>query len=494
VRIVWDERNRLWGGGSHLAGGAPWGLLRLAPRARPVVQRLRAAGSAGIDPATPLEHAVARWLLGRGLAHPHPTPPREGLGTDDDVVVVIPAFGRPELLDACLASLGATPALVVDDASPDAEAIRAVSDAHGASYVRHPVNRGPGAARNTGLEHTDARVIAFLDSDCTASADWLGRLVRHLDDDRVGLVAPRVRPRPAGDTLLARYEQARSALDMGAQPELVTHGARLGFLPSAALVVRRAAIPTGGFDASMRVGEDVDLLWRIVDAGWLARYDPEVVVHHEMRLEPSQWARRRATYGTSAAALERRHPGRLTPARPSVWNVAIAVSVLARRPALAGVIGVASVVDLAAGLDGRARGGELATRVAAKGLLADTTGVGHALRREWWPIGWLGLSRVGRSRWGTLVALAMLVPLAVEYRRHRPDLDPVRYLGLRLAEDAAYGSGVLVGAVRQRCPGVIVARLRPPASARWRPWPTRWPAARSIRHPDPASRNCWRTR
>jgi mycofactocin glycosyltransferase len=471
VRIVWDERNRWWGGGSHLAGGAPWRLLRLSSRARPVVQRLRAAGSDGIEPTTPLEVAVTRWLVARGLAHPRPTPRDDA---PDDVVVIIPAHGRPELLDACLASLGSIPTVVVDDASPDPESILAVCRAHRATLVRHAVNRGPGAARNTGLAHSSAPVVAFLDSDCTVSPGWLTGLVPHLDDDRVGVVAPRVRPRATGDSLIARHEQTRSALDMGSRPELVTHGARLGFLPSAALVVRRTAIPAGGFDADMRVGEDVDLVWRMIDAGWLARYEPAVSVEHEMRVRPTEWLGRRFDYGTSAAALDRRHPGRLTPARLSGWNVAITVLATAGRPRLAVAVGVAAVAGLARGL-GRSTRPDLAARVVSKGLVADLAATGHALRREWWPLGWLALLVAPRSRWGATAAATMLAPIALEYVRQRPPVDPARYAGLRLLEDAAYGSGVVVSALRGHRGGVLLPRIRVPgipaaASAAARRW------------------------
>jgi mycofactocin glycosyltransferase len=248
---------------------------------------------------------------------------------------------------------------------------------------------------------------------------------------------------------------------MGGHAELVAPGARLGFLPSAALVVRREAMPVGGFDPTMRVGEDVDLLWRIIDDGWLARYDPSVVVHHEMRLAPGAWVRRRASYGTSAAALEDRHPGRLSPARLSGWNVALALGVLTRRPTATLAVGAGAVVDLAAGLGGRARDLPIATRVAAKGLMADVTGLGHALRREWWPLGWVGVARLGRSPVATFTALTMLGPLVAEWVRDRPSIDPVRYVALRLAEDAAYGSGVLVGAVRHRSVRALLPRLRP---------------------------------
>lgn len=462
--VVWDERTRLWRDGSFLTGGAPWGLVRLSAAARPFVRRLHDAGPAGLVPATETERATADLLVERGVVHPVVRPRPVG----DDVVVVIPAHDRADLLEACLRGLTGLRVVVVDDASTDPEAVGAVARAHGAELVRHEVNQGPGAARNTGLAATQAPIVVFLDSDCTTAPGWLEGLVAHFDDPRVGVVAPRVRPRQVGRSLLARHEDARSALDMGGRRELVRLGSPLGFLPSAALLVRRAALDGHGFEASMRVGEDVDLVWRLVDAGWHARYEPTVTVHHEMRLQPADWAHRRFDYGTSAADLDRRHPGRLAPVRVSGWNLAAGALLLAGRPRSAALVALAAAGALGYRLRDVQAPVWLAGVVVGKGLLADAVAVGHALRREWWPLGWMALATAPRSRTARAGAAAMLAPIALEHVRNRPAVDPVRYTLLRLVEDAAYGSGVLVSALRGRRPRALAPQVRWPSVPRAR--------------------------
>ena len=70
------------------------------------------------------------------------------------------------------------------------------------------------------------------------------------------------------------------------------------YVPSAALIVRAPV----RFDETLRYGEDVDLVWRLLDAGHRVVYDPSVVVrHHEADV-----LRRRFRYGTSAAPLAAR--------------------------------------------------------------------------------------------------------------------------------------------------------------------------------------------
>jgi mycofactocin glycosyltransferase len=479
-RVVLDPRTASWRGDRLVMGGSPWRLLRLSEPARDLVRRLREAGDGGLVVTGPTAVAVANLLVERGFAHPVAVPrPASG------VAVVIPAYGRPDRLAACLASLagggGAAPeVVVVDDASPDAGAIAAVTAAHGARLLRHAVNRGPGAARNTGLAATTAPVVAFLDSDCTASPGWLDALVPLFDDPRVAAVAPRVRPRPDElHSVLARHEAARSALDMGRHRELVRPGAPLGFVPSATLLVRRDALVDGAFEPTMRLGEDVDLVWRLAAAGRHVRYEPGVVVLHESRLRLAAWARRRYEYGTSAADLDRRHPGRLAPARPSAWNLAALGLLVAGRPLRAVAVGGAAAAVLGRRLEALPDaagdtamwglvGGKsaLAMVVVGKGVVADAAALGHALRREWWPLGWAALAFAHRSRLARAGAVAALAPVALEWVRERPDVDPARYLLLRLAEDAAYGSGVITSAVRGRRPGALLPVIRGPGLPR----------------------------
>lgn len=441
--VVWDDRVKVWGDGAFLAGGAPWRLVRLGAGADPFARRLRRAGPAGVRPRGPGERAVADLFLERGIAHP-----RVERRPVQDVVVIVPAFGRARLLERCLRSIGPIPTVVVDDGSADASAIARVARRHGARVVRHDRNEGPAAARNTGVAVTDAPFIAFLDSDCVASPGWLDGLVAHFDDQRVGVVAPRVRPISGPSSLLSRFEEGRSALDMGDRPELVRPGAVLGFLPSAALVVRRTALAGAAFDPALRVGEDVDLVWRLGADGWLARYEPLVTVWHDPRRRFVEWMRRRYEYGTSAADLERRHPGRLAPVRVSGWHLATMALLAARRPGGAALSWSSAVLLLGIRLRRVQAPPRVAVMIAAQGLAADVLAVGHALRREWWPLGWRALLATRRSRLAAGCALAMLAPLALEYGRRRSDLDPVRYAVLRLVEDAAYGSGVIASAVR----------------------------------------------
>jgi mycofactocin glycosyltransferase len=467
---------RLWAGGRVLVGGSPWKVSTLAPAVQDLVLRLHAAGAVGISVHTPRDRAALRVLLDRGFAERAPGPAEPARVADVDIV--IPVLNDPERLRGLLATLPAGRVLVVDDGSTDPSSTENVAQTAGARIVRHQYNRGPAAARNTGLQHTSAEFVAFIDADCLAHPSWPAELLRHFEDPAVAAVAPRIQPAGRGESLLERYETTRSSLDMGGQPELVRPGARLGFVPSAALVVRRSAIQPGGFDEDLRLGEDVDLIWRLAEAGWLVRYDPSVTVRHSTRSRMRSWLRRKMEYGTSAADLEARHPGGLTPARPSAWNVGILVIASTGHPLPAAV-----VLAVAGGLLRRRirsvpDAGALASRTVGQGLIADAVAIGHLLRREWWPVGSMVLAASPFTRPARVAAACMLVPIAWDWATQRPPLDPVRYTVLRLVDDAAYGSGVIASCIRNSTARPLMPRVRGTSLRRTPRTPAWWAEAR----------------
>lgn len=97
------------------------------------------------------------------------------------VSVIIPTFNRAEFLSEALASVysqnvASLQTIVVDDGSTDHTAAVVHSLDRKLDYVYQP-NRGPAAARNTGLAHAQGKWIAFLDSDDLWTS---GRLTRQL--------------------------------------------------------------------------------------------------------------------------------------------------------------------------------------------------------------------------------------------------------------------------------------------------------------------------
>jgi len=451
--------------GEVLLGGSPLRLFRMSERARGLVARWRAGAPVG---AARPARLLARRLVSAGAFEPQPGPPTLG---PDDVTVVVPVRDRPVHLERLLGALGDLACVVVDDASADGDASREIAERHGARFIGLTVNAGPSGARNAGLAVVDGALVAFVDSDCVPAAGWLAPLLGHFEDPLVGAVAPRVVPAtPSGPRAgaTARYAARRSSLDRGTQEGLVRPGSPIPFVPSAALLVR-ADVAAGPelFDPGLRGGEDVDLVWRLGDAGWDVRYVPASSVAHDGPPDLGSFLARQAFYGSTAGPLALRHGEALAPVHTSAWSLAVWALTLARRPVLAQATLALSVVILADRLAGLVRDPvAVATRIAAGGTARSALPALANLVRAWSPALVLGLASRRTRR---AAALALLVPALRDWAENPSTLDPVRYAALHVADDAAYGVGVWAGCARAR----TIAPLVPRISWRARVWSSR---------------------
>ncbi len=106
---------------------------------------------------------------------------REGISQAADLAVVICSLNGEAGVHRCLDALfrqtirHRLEVIVVDDGSTDRTSD--VARAHGAIVVRHPVNRGLAAARNSGVRAASAPIVAVLDDDCEPEPDWAQQLM-----------------------------------------------------------------------------------------------------------------------------------------------------------------------------------------------------------------------------------------------------------------------------------------------------------------------------
>ena len=454
-------------GTTVLLGGSPLRLLRLRPAAVAELDRLQRGEPVGERPAV---LRLVRRLLDAGVvdpAWPPATSGHPGRYGPADVTLVIPARDRAALVGALLESVASmddrnrpTQVIVVDDASHDDTA--AIARRHGATVITHPTPKGPAGARNSGLDAVTSPLVAFVDSDCVLRPGWLPPLLAHMEDPSVALVAPRIVAANPSAKVVDRYEAARSPLDMGPLGGYVVPMTRIAYVPAAALLARVAPLRTlGGFAAELTVGEDVDMVWRIHEAGWRVRYEPGATVAHSHRTQLAQMLRRRAQYGTSAAVLTDRHPGQVTPLAVSGWSAMAWVLVALGGPggAVAGVgVGVVTSALLPRKLTMLAQPGPVAWRLARRGHLGAGRLIGSAVWRAWLPVA--VIVSLGSRRARVAVAAAGVLPALAEWRSTRPGVDPVRYAALHMADDAAYCVGVWQGCWRRRSAAALVPDLR----------------------------------
>lgn len=190
--------------------------------------------------------------------------------------VVVPVFNRRGLVRECLDSIAAQSraperVVVVDDASTDDTAAGVqdwIAEQSGATdwdLRRLPTNGGPSRARNVALETLDdCEVIAFLDSDDLWPTDYLERAERTLAEQRdsVATVCDILRE----DSQRCGRVRLRDLRALAAAPTywMVRRGAPT---PSSVVARHGAIAQAGGFDESLRYGEDLALFLRVARRG-----------------------------------------------------------------------------------------------------------------------------------------------------------------------------------------------------------------------------------
>jgi mycofactocin system glycosyltransferase len=430
----------------------------------PAAQTMLTGGRLEVHDAVSAQ--LARTLLDATVAHPRPaTGP-----SHRDVTVVIPVRDNISGLRRLVAALRGMRIVVVDDgsASPvqQADFAQMYSDVQ---ILRHDRSKGPAAARNTGMAACHTDYIAFLDSDVVPRRGWLEALLGHFCDPAVALVAPRIIGLRAPENLVARYEAVRSSLDLGMREAPVVPFGTVAYVPSAAIICRSAVLKElGGFDETLKAGEDVDLCWRLIEAGARLRYEPVALVAHDHRTQLREWLSRKSFYGESAAPLSVRHPGKTAPLVISGWTL-VAWMLMA----MGSSIGYLASMVVAV-ITGRRIAKSLSTVetepkevavVAAHGLWSAALQLASAICRHYWPVALVAALLSRRCRQVVLVAAIVdgVVDWITRNGNGDDDTKPVgllTYILLKRLDDMAYGAGLWAGVVRERHVGALKPQIR----------------------------------
>ncbi|WAJ46118.1 mycofactocin biosynthesis glycosyltransferase MftF [Mycobacterium sp. Aquia_216] len=445
-----DRRVRVLGDGSALLGGSPTRLLKLAPAAQDMLSdgRLKVRDDVSAQ--------LARTLLDATVAHPRPA----GGPSHRDVTIVIPVRDNISGVRRLLNSLRGLRVIVVDDASLSPIEAEDFAGMHcDIEVLHHPRSKGPAAARNTGLAACTTDFVAFMDSDVAPRRGWLEALLGHFCDPTVALVAPRIVGLAHSENVVARYEAVHSSLDLGQREAPVLPHSTVSYVPSAAIICRRSALrEVGGFDETMQSGEDVDLCWRLIEAGARLRYEPIALVAHDHRTQLRDWLARKAFYGGSAAPLSVRHPDKTAPVVISGWTlmawILVALGTSVSRLASI-VIAILTGRRIAKAMRSAETSFADVVVIAARGLWSAALQLASAICRHYWPVALLAAIASRHCR--RVIVVAAVMDGVVDWLRRRDatgdEAEPIgllTYLLLKRVDDLAYGLGLWWGVVRER--------------------------------------------
>jgi len=194
----------------------------------------------------------------------------------------------PAAIGSVLAqTLGAVELIVVDDCSTDDSAAVVAQAAARDPRVRlivQPRNAGPGAARNRAIAAARGRFVAVLDADDLMAPDRLRRLVARAEADRADIVADNPLAfedgaaaddgRPFLDANWFKTPRWISLAEVIGSSRMYARRPGLGYVkPLICAVALKTA--GGGYDETLRIGEDYDFLLRLLAKGLRLRTEPQ---------------------------------------------------------------------------------------------------------------------------------------------------------------------------------------------------------------------------
>ena len=213
------------------------------------------------------------------------------------VSIVVPTYGQVDFTLRCLASIAAHPlryaieVIVMDDAYPGPEVARLRDEVDGIRLVRNEHNLGFLKTCNAAAMLARGDHILFLNNDTEVAPGAVDVLADLLEaDPKVGLagsklVYPDGRLQEAGGIM---WDDASGwNWGRGEDPHRPEYNYRreVDYISGAAIMVRRSAFEAlGGFDPAFAPAyyEDVDIAFRLREAGLSVVYEPRsVVIHHE---------------------------------------------------------------------------------------------------------------------------------------------------------------------------------------------------------------------
>jgi O-antigen biosynthesis protein len=236
------------------------------------------------------------------------------------VSVVICAYNAERTLRACLQSLRKLDypnyeVVIVDDGSRDSTA-QIAGDFPEFRLIRQP-NRGLSVARNVGAHAANGEFVAYTDSDCVVDPHWLTLMVGPLMENRFdGCGGPNYAPHEEG------WIESCVAASPGAPCQVLIGDDRAEHLAGCNMMFRKSVLAElGGFDPQFTAaGDDVDMCWRLLDAGFTLGFSPAAFVWHFRRNTLAAYYGQQRGYGKAEAMLFPKYPDRFNALGQIRWR------------------------------------------------------------------------------------------------------------------------------------------------------------------------------
>lgn len=195
-----------------------------------------------------------------------------------NVSLYIPCFNAQETIQRCLRAVFKQTypikrVIVVDDGSSDKTVERA--SRYQVKIIKHKVNKGLAATRNTAIKNIKTEFIASVDADCVPEPDWLLQLMKKFSSFRIAGAGGRLLEANS-HTVYDRWRSVHMGQDWG-----VRETSPVFLFGSNSVFRKKALVKIGLYNDKFKTNyEDVDICQRLRKKGWGLAYEPNAIAHH----------------------------------------------------------------------------------------------------------------------------------------------------------------------------------------------------------------------
>lgn len=245
--------------------------------------------------------------------------------------IIIPVFNRPdemrEMLDSLqLQTIKPFEIVLVEDGSDQKSDFLTHQYDLPIHYFYKP-NTGPGDSRNFGMAQAKGDYFLFFDSDCVLPSDYFEQL-----DQVISKTQPDAFGGP--DAAHESFSNVQKAINYAMTSFFTTGGIRGGkkqldkYQPRSFNMGLKKEVyeAVGGF-SDIHPGEDPDLSFRIMQAGYQVSLIREAIVFHKRRIDFSKFIKQVYKFGVVRVILNRWYPNTQKPVYflPSIFLSGVAM-------------------------------------------------------------------------------------------------------------------------------------------------------------------------
>lgn len=232
--------------------------------------------------------------------------------------LIVPVYNRPDEVAELLESLTLQSdkdfeVVIVEDGST--RPCKDICDNYASmlrlTYLAKP-NSGRSRTRNFGMDHASGNYFIIFDSDCTMPPQYVETVRKCLAEDYTDCFG-------GPDAADSNFSDLQKAISYSMTSFMTTGGIRGGmknvkkFTPrSFNMGISKACYEKAGGFKDM-ISEDIDMSFRIREAGFQPRLLPEAYVYHKRRSTLKSFFRQVKTFGRGRILLNKMHPGALKP-------------------------------------------------------------------------------------------------------------------------------------------------------------------------------------